>query len=109
MDLETSFDQGELVDFLQANGVNLAFDPNQADFSRMIDCPVFVDDIIQKTRIKLDEEGVEAAAVTAMEVPTAGYIPDEPIEFRADRPFSFAIYANVGGTMATMFAGQIVE
>ena len=109
IDLETSFEQGEFVAFLKANGVSLAFD-DRADFSGMIDHPIFVSDIIQKTRIKLDEKGVEAAAVTAiLQVETAMPQPEEPIEFNADRPFSFSIYANLDGEMATMFAGQIVE
>ena len=110
IDLETSFDQGELVDFLKANGVSLAFDSGHADFSGMIGLPVYVRDIIQKTRIKLDEKGVEAAAVTAIIMDKATSAePEKPIEFRADRPFSFYIYANAGNEMATMFAGQIVE
>ena len=38
-----------------------------------------------------------------------GYDPNQPVEFRADRPFSFAIYSDLDGEMATMFAGRIVE
>ena len=109
IDLETSFEQGEFVDFLKARGVNLAFDADFADFSGMIDTPVYVSDIIQKTRIKLDEKGVEAAAVTAIMVARSSYNPEKPIEFRADRPFSFYIYADAGNEMAVMFAGQIVK
>ena len=109
IDLETSFERGEFVAFLKANGVSQAFD-DRADFSGMIDHPIFVGDIIQKTRIKLDEKGVEAAAVTAILMSESAMPqPEEPIEFNADRPFSFSIYANLDGEMATMFAGQIVE
>ena len=108
LDLETSFDQGEFVDFLRESGVSLAFS-DQADFSGMIDADVWVSDIIQKTRIKLDEEGVEAAAVTALMMCGEGFDPNEPVVFRADRPFYFAIYANVDGEMATLFAGKVVE
>ena len=109
MDLETSFSQGEFSDFLKAKGVSLAFDPEHADFSGMIGSRVWLSDIIQKTRIKLDEEGVEAAAVTALLMMGTGYDPNQPVEFRADRPFSFAIYTDLDGEMATMFAGRIVE
>ena len=110
MDLETDFSKQELVDFLEESGVKLAFDPENADFTAMIDHRVFVSDIIQKTRIKLDEEGVEAAAVTAIMVrDTAYYIPEEPKEFTADRPFSFYIYTTCNDTTAVMFAGEIVE
>ena len=110
MDLETDFSAGELVDFLKECGVSLAFDKDLADFSAMIDHQVFVKDIIQKTRIKLDEEGVEAAAVTAIMVnDTAMPAPTEPKIFTADRPFSFYIYTTCNDTTAILFAGEIVE
>ena len=110
IDLETDFSSGELVDFLKDNGVSLAFDSDKADFSAMIDHQVFVSDIIQKTRIKLDEEGVEAAAVTAVIMAEGAYMePEEPKEFTADEPFSFYIYTTCNNTTAIMFAGEIVE
>ncbi len=110
IDLETDFSNGEFVDFLKAYGVSLAFDSGSADFSAMIDHPVFVSDIIQKTRIKLDEEGVEAAAVTAIMMAEGDYIePNEPKVFTADEPFSFFIYTTCNDTTAIMFAGEIVE
>ncbi|MBR3436788.1 MAG: hypothetical protein IKG97_03425 [Lachnospiraceae bacterium] len=107
-DIETSFENGEFVDFLKESGVNAAFD-GRADFSRMIDTQVFVSDIIQKTRIKIDEEGVEAAAVTAIIMTKGMFTPEKPVEFTADRPFSFAVYAAPGEQMLTLFAGEIVE
>ena len=110
IDLETDFSNGELIDFLKECGVSLAFDEKKADFSAMIDHQVFVDDIIQKTRLKLDEEGVEAAAVTFIGMDEKGLaVPDEPKVFNADRPFSFYIYATCNETTAMMFAGEIVE
>lgn len=110
IDLETDFSNGEFVDFLKAYGVSLAFDADRADFSAMIDHQVFVSDIIQKTRIKLDEEGVEAAAVTAIMMAEGAYFePNEPKVFTADEPFSFFIYTTCNDTTAIMFAGEIVE
>ncbi len=110
IDLETDFSKGEFVNFLKEYGVSLAFDDLKADFSAMIDHEVFVSDIIQKTRIKLDEEGVEAAAVTAIMVEDSAYFkPEKPKVFNADRPFSFYIYATCNETTAMMFAGEIVE
>ena len=110
MDLETDFSSKELVDFLKKYGVNLAFDEDSADFSAMIDHQVYVSDIIQKTRIKLDEEGVEAAAVTAIMMQECAVIePEEPKEFTADQPFSFYIYTTCNDTSAILFAGEIVE
>ena len=110
MDLETEFSNGEFVDFLKANGVSLAFDAETADFSEMIDQQVFVSDIVQKTHIKLDKEGVEAASVTAIMMVEGAYLePDEPIEFTADDPFSFFIYTTCNDTTAVMFAGEIID
>ena len=110
MDLETEFSSGELVNFLKEYGVKLAFDDQKADFTGMLDRQLYVSDIIQKTRIKLDEEGVEAAAVTAIMVQeTAYFVPREPKEFTADEPFSFFIYTTCNETTAIMFAGEIVE
>ena len=110
MDLETEFSSGELVDFLKENGVSLAFDDQKADFTGMLDRQLYVSDIIQKTRIKLDEEGVEAAAVTAIMVEQSAYImPKEPKTFTADEPFSFFIYTTCNDTTSIMFAGEIVE
>ena len=76
----------------------------------MTDHPVYVSDIIQKTRIKLDEEGVEAAAVTALIMPTSAPVEmNQPAEFIADQPFSFYIYTTCNDTTAILFAGEIVE
>ena len=49
--------------FLKSRGAGTAFS-NGADFSIMCsDYPLYISDIIQKTKIKIDEEGLEAAAV----------------------------------------------
>ena len=73
-----------------------------------------MDDIIQKAKIKLDETGIEAAAVTAIMVKDgAVFDPNEPVVFRADRPFHFFIrtgesaWANESGVV--MFAGRLAE
>ncbi len=110
MDLETDFSSGEFVGFLKACGAARAFDADRADFSVMIDHPVFVSDIIQKTRIKLDEEGVEASAVTTILMALGANIePEEPKVFTADEPFSFFIYTTCNDTTAILFAGEIAE
>ncbi len=109
IDLETSFDHGELVEFLRESGVSLAFDSQKADFSAMIDRDIYVDDIIQKTRLKLDEDGVEAAAVTAIMIRDTAYYVEEIKTFTADSPFSFYIYTTTDDTTSILFAGEIVE
>ncbi|MBQ0101203.1 MAG: hypothetical protein KBT31_00205 [Firmicutes bacterium] len=111
IELETSLSNGELIDFLKEYGVGKAFDPENADFSRMADVDyLYVSDIIQKTNIKLDKDGVEAAAVSAIIMQSESYeIADEIKYFTADEPFSFFIYSDVNDIPEIMFAGKIVD
>ncbi len=108
-EVESSFSNNELVDFLQKLGAGLAFTGN-ADFSIM--CPErswTILDIIQKTKIKVDEDGLEAAAATAMMMcESAAIMEDEPKEFIADEPFRFYICGGENNS-ETLFCGQIVE
>ena len=111
-ELETSFDQGELVNFLRARGVQLPFSAEGADFSLMSEgSDWFISDIIQKSRIKLDEDGIEAAAVTAimMEATSALVEPVQPKYFVADHPFTFCLYTDCGGENELLFYGQVVK
>ena len=63
---ETSFSENQLIDFCKARGAGQAFTLD-ADFSLMSDdMKLFISDIIQKTKIKVDEKGIEAAAATAV-------------------------------------------
>lgn len=115
MDLDTSFTNKELVDFLKARGVDLAFkDDGSADFSIMCqDKPLYIDDILQKTRIKTDEDGLEAAAVTAiimMEATAMEGEPDEVRVFHADKPFRFYICTDLeDGENEVLFCGQMAQ
>ena len=68
--------------------------------------PVAVSEVKHAARVKIDEEGCEAAAYTVVQM-TGGAPakPEEPLEFTVDRPFMFAI-TGPGNTI--LFAG-IVE
>lgn len=78
-------------------GVKDIFDPDLSDLSGMSPVELFVSKIYQQSFIDLDEDGVEAAAVTVvMEEPTAMPIPEEPIELRFDEPFLFIIESPEG-------------
>jgi serpin B len=78
----------------------------QADFSAMTDYPIHIDDIIQMARIKVDETGSEAAAVTDITMSGAGPNPGElpVIRFYCDRPFLYVITEVSSG--AIFFMGQ---
>lgn len=85
-------------------GMELPFSPSLADFSNMIDAPVFISKVNHKTYIKVDEEGTEAAAATSVGMELTAVGPEVPV-FRVDRPFFFAIAEEKSG--AILFSGKI--
>lgn len=97
----------DLVSTLQALGMKKAF-TNEADFSSMSDISTYISLVQQATRLKVDEEGSEGAAVTVIE----GYLsdlmrplPEEEVDFFLDRPFLFQIIESSTGTV--LFMGQV--
>ena len=101
MDITTNQD---LVETMKALGMPSVFDPLTADIPNYINVPQYICDMFQVARIKMDEEGTEAAAVT-VEMSTGG-MPHEPEyhEFHADRPFLYVINERSTGTI--LFIGQ---
>ena len=69
---------------------------------------LFIGDIIQKSKVSIDEEGLEAAAATAVMMygNTAVHIPADPKVFCADRPFQFYVL-NGNEAPELLFYGQI--
>ena len=108
-DVETSLDQKELVNYLKLMGCEKMF-TEDAEFDPMYSRSLYVDDILQKAKVHIDEEGLEAAAVTAI-LMVEGCIepePETPEIFCADRPFSFYVVKN-GEAPELLFWGQIVK
>ena len=100
-----------LNDILQALGMGIAFDASRADFSRMasletLDGNLYIQKVLHKTFVEVNEEGTEAAAATSIEVGVTS-VPPPPPQFIADRPFFFAIRDNE--TKTVLFMGIIVE
>lgn len=112
LEIETSLENKELCNFLVSLGITDAFSPYAANFGRMTgtDNDFYIDDIIQKTKIKLDETGVEAAAVTAIMMKNESVEPDKPTVFKADKPFRFYITTShsdwTDTTGITLFEGR---
>ncbi len=97
----------ELNDALRALGVTDAFDPAKADFSPLTEQMAYVESVNQAARVRINEEGMEAAAIT--EVKEAGAAaPQNALEEEMDlnRPFLFAIWKDGAplfvGTVQTM-------
>ena len=92
-----------LNDILKTIGINRAFEEN-AEFEKMFDNGnMWIDSSIHKTYIKVDEEGTEAAAVTALGM-AGSAMPPEPIEVKFNKPFTFVIKDNANGEI--LFMGE---
>lgn len=94
----------DLVSTLQALGMKKAF-TNGADFSSMSDVATYISLVQQATRLKVDEEGSEGAAVTVIEGDLMSPLPEEKVDFFLDRPFLFQILEPSTGTV--LFMGQV--
>ena len=97
----------DLIGTLQALGVEDAFDLTKSDFSPLTDEALFVSDVEHAARVKIDEEGCEAAAFTAMMYASGMMLPpDETIDFVCDRPFFFAVTGSQGQIFFTGAVNQ---
>ena len=95
---ETTIDV-DLVPVMQKLGVTKAF-TDDAEFSNFCDKPTCISLMKQAARIKVNEEGTEAAAVTTGGIGAAA----SPKLFRADHPFLYIISEQQTG--AILFIGQ---
>jgi len=98
-----------LRDPLQALGMKDAFSLSLADFSGMNgEKDLFISAVVHKTYVKVNEEGTEAAAATAvvMTLKSVGPPAEIPV-VRADHPFLFIIYHRATG--AVLFIGRVVR
>ncbi len=99
----------ELTKMLNTLGIHRAFDPNRAEFDKLLSHSAIKDfhigSVIQKARINVAEWGTEAAAVTAVQIGFTS-IPNQPnkeIDFFADHPFVYGIVEKTSGVI--LFAG----
>jgi len=93
---------GLLNDPLKAMGMEVAFDPNLADFSHLSPVSgIYISRVRQKTFMKIDEEGTTAAAATS----TGMSVTSAPASLVVDRPFLLAIRERLSGTV--LFLGAI--
>jgi serpin B len=103
--MESSY---ELGDAMQAVGVRTAFSGG-ADFSGISSAEgLMISRVIHRTFLAIDEKGTEAAAATAIVMPTAAMPrPEpEPILFTADRPFLLVLRHKPSGEV--LFIGRVV-
>lgn len=95
-----------LSDILRNMGMELAFSVS-ADFSGITGSrDLFISEVLHKAFVKVDEEGTEAAAATAV-VMNLLSIPEPPVEMNINKPFIFLIMDN--STDAILFMGRVMD
>lgn len=105
-EIETSL---ELLDAMQSLGVNLVFDPLEADLSGVSEEQLYVAQIFHKAKIVVDEKGTEAAAVTAASIVALSALPVAEINFIANRPFLYFVVDKVDCVVLFMGAVQTLQ
>ena len=97
----------DLKNSLSSMGMQNAFS-SKADFTQMTSESVRIGYVLQKTYMEVNEEGTEAAAVTAVGmVRAAAARPSVPVTFRVDRPFVVALVDEP--TNQILFLGTITK
>ena len=89
----------ELNDALAALGMGPAFEAS-ADFSPMSPTDPWLETVVQKTYLRVDEAGTEAAAATG-----GVMVESAPPALRIDRPFAFTVSDRETG--AILFLGSV--
>jgi serpin B len=92
---------------LTSLGITDAFLPGMADLSGMDgEKDLYIQDVVHKAFVAVDENGTEAAAATGVVVGTTS-MPSEIITMDVNRPFIFVIRDI--GTGTVLFAGRVVN
>ncbi|UCC15883.1 MAG: serpin family protein, partial [Dehalococcoidales bacterium] len=95
-----------MKDTLSAMGMPIAFSSG-ADFSGMTGAKdLYIDQVIHKAFVSVDEAGTEAAAATAVDIKLTS-MPAEPVKVTIDRPFIFFIRDIETG--AILFVGRVLN
>lgn len=96
----------KLNEKLEALGITDVFSAS-ADFSPILpEDAACLDTASHAARVKIDEEGVEAAAYTVMMASGAAMPPEDEVDFVLDRPFLFVITSHDN---LPLFAGIVNE
>ncbi len=97
-----------LNDVLKIMGMSVAFSQDSADFTRicrMTGGRIYIDEVLHKTYIEVNEEGTEAAAVTSIGMGMTSVGP-EGFVMTVDHPFVFCIREVSSGSL--LFIGKVV-
>ena len=102
--------QATLNRALSKLGMEIAFDPQRARFDRINPPPpeTWIERVLQRAFVEVNEEGTEAAAATASMVAVSSPKKSKPprtFEMIVDRPFFFAIHDHLTNTI--LFMGSV--
>lgn len=96
----------QLSQILKTLGMESAFGGG-ADFSGFTGSPdLFISEVLHKAFVKVDEEGTEAAAATAVIMGLTA-MPAQPVEMNLNRPFMFFILDTETGSI--VFMGRLMD
>ena len=103
---ETESSTEDLIGTLKTMGTKRVFDSFFAKIPNMCESNVYISMMLQKARIKVNESGSEAAAVTVAQMMkcTSLSVPEEPVKFYANHPFVYVIREKSTGVI--LFVGK---
>ena len=103
---ETESSTEDLIGTLKTMGIKRVFDSFFAEVPNLCEDRVYISMMLQKARIKVNESGSEAAAVTVAQVTKCTSVsrPEEPVKFYANHPFVYVIREKSTGVI--LFVGK---
>ena len=103
---ETESSTEDLIGTLKTMGIKRVFDSFFAEVPNLCEDRVYISMMLQKARIKVNESGSEAAAVTVAEMVKCTSVsrPEEPVKFHANHPFVYVIREKSTGVI--LFVGK---
>jgi serine protease inhibitor len=104
-----AYDEPSMMPVLSNLGMEIAFDPDHADFTRInAGGGLYISEVKHKTYVETNEEGTEAAAVTSIGIAVTSIGEDPvPYDFIVNRPFIFFINEKSSGSV--LFIGTVMN
>lgn len=103
--------QTDLIPVLNKLGIEDVMNSGKADFTNIVKNigDVVLTDALHGARVKIDEDGCEAAAYTVMMMKNTAFIQNDEMDFVLDRPFIFVVTSNDGTPLFTGVVNSPVE
>jgi serine protease inhibitor len=98
--------QAELTPALNSLGVRTVF-TNDANLNGISDDPLAVQAVLHESVLKLDEQGLEGAAATAVMMRLLSFNREQPVEVLVDRPFLLLVRHVRSG--AVYFSARVTD